>query len=357
MCAYRINVILCDFQVPPAISIGDCVTAVHSGSGLLIRGQVLTLEANHADESPSCRVQFEYPVMFTAIIEDRALAVHGETPSVKLNNKIPVGTATGTSDDGRPGDALLHGTNNVISDRRQWEHAATLQYFLERKEYLLESLKVLNNLAEQELLIQSSGRAAGVNTGDSTFTDNFITQHQWVIDNILRTDDIIRQLLQQLSNDPSLSRKSDVLFPPTSDDSGAIEVAWNQHYEQMVNISISAAATKDSRNNSSGLFLGGDIVTIADDKASPPDQSGSSSSAALEKTNQSHATDEDIEPVVELYKTCVCCLELLRKFQLEEFCKPKELCEFLVRKVERYNDLVPMRNVIQKIEAICFGLS
>ena len=315
---------------------------------MLLRGQVLTLETCYPEGAPSYRVQFEYPVMFTGIVRDEDLALHGELVCSGLNKS----DASDVEDSGKFGDMELQGSSAVGSDgRRQWEHAATLQYFLERKEYLLESLKVLNNLAEQELLLraESENNQSDGNTAESQFTEKFLQQHQWVIDNVMRSDNIIAQLLQQLNNDTSLHGQDVIRSTSPVTSNSAIETVWGEQYEKLGSVSIPVHINRE--NNPSGLLLGGDPVQAATESSS----FGESNESLPE--DQPIAGTEDMSSVLELYKVCACCLALLNKFQLEEFCRPKELCEFLVSKVDGYSDLLPMRNVVQKIEAICFGLS
>lgn len=294
--------------------------------------------------------------MFTGIVRDEDLALHGEliySTQSKHRYNIDTSSETGVSN---AGGASGQGTSTIGSDgTRQWEHAATLQYFLDRKEYLLESLKVLNNLAEQELMLRAQAEGCGADSSSaatqSQFTEKFLQQHQWVIDNVMRSDHIITQLLQQLNSDASL-QGHDVITPasPTPENS-LIQNVWNEQYHLLRDINVPVPTSRD--NNSTGFLLGGDALQ-------PQPHEATGQHASLDCTVENGTpqnVEEDMSSVLELYKICVCCLSLLRKFQLEDFCKPKDLCEFLVSKVDGYNDLVPMRNVVQKIEAICFGLS
>lgn len=325
----------------PPITVGDCVTAYHAESGLLLRGQVLTLETCYPEGTPSYRVQFEYPVMFTGIVRDEDLAVHGELISASTK-------CDGIEDTDAPDNASAAVCGE---ERRQWEHAATLQYFLDRKEYLLESLKVLNNLAEQELLQRTQSESSSGGIAESQFTDNFLQQHQWVIDNVVRSDHIIAQLLQQLSNDATLYGKEVISPPSPSEDNSVIQSEWILQYESLSNVSV-PAPVRDQ--NPARLFLSGDARQASPQNLTRVEFRNSKESSTIDDYS---SRKEDFSSVLELYKICVCCLALLKKFQLEEFCRPKDLCVFLVSKVDGYNDVLPMRNVVQKIEAICFGLS
>jgi hypothetical protein len=323
--------------------------------------------------------------MFTGIVRDEDLALHGEVPYLTQYRGGNAHAQAGDGEDGDPsllgggGDVNMQDMSTVGGDiRKQWEHAATLKYFLDRKEYLLESLKVLNNLAEQELLMRSESEGdADAIASESQFTDNFLQQHQWVIDNVMRSDHIIAQLLQQLNSDASLQGQSVMKPSSPSKQSAVIEAAWKEQYGLLDQVSVPTPARGRTDMLLGGglagggageggdsphvkLVGGGAVTTVAADMMPGSSSSSSSSSTANSSSstaNSSGAETGDADSALELYKTCMCCLTLLRKFQLEEFCRPKELCEFLVSKVDGYNDVVPMRNVVQKIEAICFGLS
>lgn len=303
--------------------------------------------------------------MFTGIVRDEDLALHGEVGYLNqckgFYNPCDMVDETGSGIH----DGVIQGMSTIGSEgERQSEHAATLQYFLERKEYLLESLKVLNNLAEQELALQArvenSSAEKNCEPEKSQFTDTFLQQHQWVIDNVVRSDHIIGQLIQQLNSDPSL-KGQDVKPHSPSNERSVIDAVWSEQYELLGSVVIPACSS-----NPSGLLLGGDRMADAVEglgvivSTEESEHRDAIPGGNLGSDNDNNATASDVigmDSVLNLYKTCVCCLCLLRKFQIDEFCRPKDLCEYLVSKVDGYNDIAPMRNVVQKIEAICFGLS
>ena len=311
------------------VTVGDTVSAVHSDSGLLLRGQVLTLETSFPNNTPSYRVQFEYPVMFTGVIKDEEIAVHGELLSLLLKPDHAINIDS--EEQIKKIDQQLLSAHEIrpetmpeIDAKRKWEHAATLHYFLDRKEYLMETLKALNSKMENTLSLSKTKEAfvCGSRSSDNVVTSYFSEQYQWVLNNISRTNNIIQQLLKQFDSDCLNFTNHGAPVFGSSDSSSEVSAAWREEFKKLECISLSTKQAKD---------------------------------AALHSNID--VSNSDSDQSISLLRTFICCLMVLKKYFLEEFCQPKELCDFLVRKVDEFKQVLPVRAFIDKIEAICFGVS
>lgn len=292
--------------------------------------------------------------MFTGIVRDEDLALHGE-----LVYETPGKVFADDVEAGQSDDTLIDGADATAQENtRQLEHTATLQYFLDRKEHLLKSLKVLNTVAEQELALRGEDGSSSATSGptETQFTENFLQQQQWVIDNVMRSDHIIAQLLQQLNGDTSLCEQG-AINPLSSNGIVAIQTAWTEQYDRLKYVEIPLSERR-AENLTAGLLLGADIFNQQEPLTRNEENETKYAATDIPRIDSdTKEISEELCSIVELYKICICCLALLKKYQLEEFCRPKELCEFLVSKVDGYNNIAQMRSVVQKIEAICFGLS
>ncbi len=279
------------------------MTAFHGDSGLLLRGQVLTLEATFPDKIPSFRVQFEYPVMFTGVIEDEDIAVHGEANISVLC--LPDLTGSGESADIST-DERQEGSKasmQSLSVNLKGEHVVTLHYFLDRKDALLDSLRIL--------LDKYEGKTGKIfETLPEISHKWFQEQLLWTTKNIARTNAIICQLLAQVDS------SVDTDFGGTF--SGALQTdeAWQTEFIKIC---------KEF-----------DIVTA---RAQIPVYQA-----------------EEFEFPVEFLKICACCLAMLKKHSTEVFFRPKALFEFLEGKLKAFQDVVPVTIFIEKIGLICFGV-
>jgi hypothetical protein len=309
--------------------VGDCVTAFHAQSGLLLRGQVLSVDLlSRADRVPVYRVQFEYPVLFSATFTDEELCIHGDvsvlTGESASSGSMDGGAALGGLNASGNGTAAVPGSEGKSSPSGQhhqqlWEQTAALKYFLERKENLVDALRVLQDEAarERSRWMKSAAGAGGVVAGslDSqalAYTQTFVEQRDWVARNIEKTDRIIGQLVRRIdASGTGASNGSTVgAAAAGSSDSGAAEgIGVSEIWGD-----LEAAAEK---------LLG----------TSKPGENGGYRMAVLSVT----------------------MLLMLKRYCVEEFCRPIELCQWMVDKLGDFKSMPQVQNIIGQIETICFG--
>lgn len=295
------------YDVPPPITVGDCVTAFHDDSGLLLRGQVLTLEASFPDNVPSYRVQFEYPVMFTGVIQDEDLAVHGEANISMLSATDLSGSVESVDANVVAEQDASKASVQPIDAKLKGEHVVTLHYFLDRKDTLLDSLRVLSDKYEGNI---KTADEMGFVMNQQSFQE----QRKWITKNIARTNVIISQLLAQA------------------------DVAFDSDFKGIVDTRIQVEEVWSSEFN----------------KISKEFDSIRAKAQAL--SNIPFHQTEDYKLPNEFLKTCACCLAMLKKFSTEDFFRPMELCECLEGKLRIFEDAVSVSIFIEKIGRICFGV-
>jgi hypothetical protein len=309
-------------QVYPAISVGDCVTAFHAQSGLLLRGQVLSVDLlSRADRVPVFRVQFEYPVLFSATFTDEELCIHGDM-SVLTGESVPLASADGgTAQVGlsASGSGVAAPASNTNDQQQLWEQKAALKYFLERKENLVDGLRVLQDEAarERSRWVESGAGSGPLDSKALAYTQTFVEQREWVARNIEKTDRIINQLVQRIDASSAGSLSS------TDTGGGA-----------------SGAAGSSDAGGKGGVGVGEVWRELE------------AAAEGLLGASKSGRSSGDHMAVLS-----VTVLLMLKRYCAEEFCRPIELCQWIVEKLMDFKSMPMVQNIIGQVETICFGSS
>lgn len=331
-------------QVYPAISVGDCVTAFHSQSGLLLRGQVLSVDLmSRADRVPVYRVQFEYPVLFSATFTDEELCIHGDLNVLTGESAPPTGAmqeSAGLVLPSSHGSSMLADghSGSLNSQQHMWEQTAALQYFLDRKENLIEALRVLQDEAARERsrwMKSAAAAGGGVGALDSAavaYTKTFVEQRDWVTRNIDKTDRIVAQLMRRI--DPSGQG-----LP--SDPAAALKSA-------QASSSSSSSASSVGGGQESGKEGPGAVSEVVWRELQ---------TAAEEMLGVTSSSDKGKSSADRLSVLCVTVLLMLKRYCAEEFCRPIELCQCVVGHLAQYKGMPEVQNIIGQVETICFGSS
>lgn len=264
--------------------------------------------------------------MFTGVVKDEELAVHGESSSLLFKSDSFVGVDR--IEQIKTMDVQNVSSHNNCPDgipdaKRKWEHAATLHYFLDRKEYLIEALKTLNLKVENDISVSrvEASFDSDSNSSCGVVTSCFSEQYQWVLKNISRTNNIIKQLFKQFDSEQLEIEKHDAsIFRSSGGSSSRVSILWRDEFLKLGHIALSN-----------------------DVKADPGFKISSG--------------DFDEVHVISLLKTFTCCLMVLKKYLLDEFCQPTELCDFLIEKLDEFKHILPVQAFTDKIEAICFRSS
>eukprot|EP01041_Mallomonas_annulata_P005304 gene5304-10611_t len=241
-------------QVFSPATVGDIVTVLNHKTGLLQRGQILTVNAFNTEDT-AYRVQFTNAQFDSQIIGDKDIAVHG-TPEIILCRRRP-----GDSEDlnqmdneddlddvavedpssknifpyfttnqhqiqlpPRRSSTSTTTIDDSTSDESLLQAVAVYSHLLNRKELFLNAVRMLNQNCESScaslkpaIEVMEHGDLHSKCKYTYPFTQEFISQHVWLMANINATDiainkcaDIVRERLIEntLSNQQQVPRSA-----------------------------------------------------------------------------------------------------------------------------------------------------